>query len=73
MATTKRRLNISLSDELNQALTHVAERDNVPQATKASELLKRALEIEEDIVWNDMASSRDTKDAKFIDHKKAWA
>lgn len=73
MLTTKRRLNISLTKELDQALAHVAERDNMPQATKASQLLARALEVEEDIVWDTLAQSRDTKNAKFVNHKKAWA
>jgi len=73
MATTKRRLNISLTEEVDQVLARIAERDNMPQATKATELLKRALEIEEDIVWDTLASSRDSKNARFVDHKKAWA
>ncbi len=73
MATNKRRLNISLTKEVDRAISFLAKRDGVPQATKVSELLKRALEIEEDQVWDSIASSRDTKNAKFIDHKQVWA
>ena len=50
----------------------LAKRDQVPEATKAAELLKVAIELEEDQVWDAVASSRDTKNAKFTAHKKAW-
>ncbi len=51
----------------------IAKRDQVPEATKAAELLRTALEIEEDEVLGEIASKRDIKKAKFISHKKAWA
>ena len=73
MATLKRRINISLSDSINDALTLLAKRDNVPQATKATDLLQLALEIEEDQVWDRIASQRDTKKARFVSHTKTWA
>lgn len=73
MATSKRRINISLPDDVDLALMKLAERDNMPQATAAIHLLKLALEIEEDEVWNALAAKRDTKKAKFITHKNAWS
>ena len=73
MPTTKRRINISLSPDLERALTTLARRDDMPEATKAADLLRIALEIEEDQVWDAVASRRDTKSAKFVSHKKAWA
>lgn len=73
MATSKRRINISLPDSVNDALVLLAERDNVPEATKATDLLRLALEIEEDQVWDRIASRRDTKKARFVSHTKAWA
>ena len=73
MATTKRRINISLPDSVNDALTLLAERDSVPEATKATDLLQLGLEIEEDQVWDAIASKRDTKKARFVSHTKAWA
>ncbi len=54
-------------------LSRVARRDNVPQATKAVYLLELALEIEEDVVFDRIASERDTKNARFLNHKQAWA
>lgn len=73
MTTTKTRLNISLSPEIESAVKRLAKRDKMPQATKATQLLKIALEIEEDQIWDALASERDKKGAKFISHKKAWA
>ncbi len=72
MATTKKRLNISLSKELEHALASVARRDSLPQATKATHLLQLALEIEEDRVFETLARSRDTKTARFVSHEQAW-
>jgi predicted Zn-ribbon and HTH transcriptional regulator len=73
MPTTKKRLNVTLSPELEQIIKLLAERDDVPEATKAASLLKTAIEIEEDEILNKLAEARDTKGAKFISHEKTWA
>lgn len=73
MATTKKRINISLPSNLDIMLSRIARRDNIPQATKAVYLLGIALEIEEDIILNKIANKRDTKNAHFLSHKQAWA
>lgn len=72
MPTAKTRINISLSDEIKEALQKLAKRDHVPEATKAARLLEVALETEEDLVWNEIAEKRDKKQAKFISHANAW-
>ncbi len=72
MTTTKKRINISVSRELDTMLGRLAKRDQMPQATKAEHLLIKALEFEEDEVLNFVAMSRDTKDATFISHEEAW-
>lgn len=58
---------------MEHALELVAARDQVPQATKAVYLLQLALELEEDLIWDQIANARDTKKARFVSHKKAWA
>ena len=72
MTTTKKRLNITLSKQLNDILLKLSKRDEVPQATKATELLRMAVEMEEDYYFDKIASKRDTRDAKFISHDEAW-
>ena len=72
MATVKKRINISISKELDSALLKLAKRDQVPQATKAEHLLRFALEVEEDDILNSIAESRDTSSGKFVSHESAW-
>lgn len=44
----------------------------MPTATKAEHLLEIALELEEDQVWNQIASQRNKVKVKFVDHKTAF-
>ena len=73
MATTKTRINVSLSVEVEQALKALAKRDQVPSATKAAELLRLALEIEEDYVFSTIADDRITeKSIKWLKSEEVW-
>lgn len=73
MPTTKTRINVSLSDEISSALKKIADRDQVPTATKAERLLEIALEIEEDEIWDRIVSKREkAKNTRYLSHKQAW-
>ena len=72
MSTAKTRINLSLSDSGRDALTKLARRDRIPQATKATRLLEMALELEEDQIWDIIAKQRDVKNARYISHDKVW-
>ena len=72
MATTKKRINISVSKDLDDILGKLAKRDQVPQATKAEHLLRIALEIEEDETLDAIAAKRDTGKVRFVSHATAW-
>lgn len=72
MATTKSRLNITLSDDSKNAIAKLAKRDKVPDATLAARLIDTALELEEDIVWDNLAAQRDTPLITFVSHDNAW-
>lgn len=73
ITTAKKRINISVSKLIEKAVERLASRDEMPVASKAAELLSLAIDLEEDQVWDSIASKRDTKDAKYVSHKKAWA
>lgn len=73
MATLKKRINISLPRDVEEMLGKISKRDRVPRATMAAGLLRLALELEEDQVWDALARGRDEKGARFMSHKKAWA
>ncbi len=72
MPTTKTRINITLSPDVERVLSRVAARDAVPAATKAAHLIRLALEVEEDEVWDALARGRDTAKARFVPHRRAW-
>ncbi len=74
MPTLKKRLNITLSKEMALFLQKVSVRDGVPQATKASELLEKVMEIEEDEYFSTVADTRakDTK-AGTMSHDEFWS
>jgi predicted DNA-binding protein len=72
MATTKKRINISVSKEVENALSALAKRDQVPLATKAEALLQMALELEEDISLVSSAEPRLMKGGRIIAHDEAW-
>lgn len=72
MATTKSRLNVTLSADAKQAIAKLAEQREVPDATLAAHLIETALELEEDAQWDELVTERDTEDAPFIPHDKAW-
>ncbi|OGL89479.1 hypothetical protein A3H75_01245 [Candidatus Uhrbacteria bacterium RIFCSPLOWO2_02_FULL_51_9] len=72
MPTLKTRINVSLPRAVDIMLARLAKRDDVPRATKALDLMKLALEIEEDTLWDARAAQRDTRGARFVSHKNAW-
>jgi len=73
MPTSKKRLNISLTEELEKMISYLAERDQVPQATKALHLIQMAIELDEDEVWNAIAEKRDKKGTKYTSHEEFWS
>ncbi len=72
MPTLKKRINLALPKEMEKILGRLAERDGVPLATKALELICKAVEIEEDEVWDTIVKKRDTNNAEFIPHDSVW-
>jgi len=73
MATTKKRIYISVSDAVEESLHALAVRDQVPQATKAVELLELALEIEEDAYFAKIVQERLKGTPTFVSHEEAWS
>jgi hypothetical protein len=72
MPTQKQRINLTVPKELNKALVALAKRDHTTVATKTIDLVKVALEIEEDIQLLKIVEERASKPTKFISHAKAW-
>lgn len=72
MATTKRRLNITLAPEVEKLIAQIAKRDRVPEATKISELLNVSLRLEEDRAFSLLADSRMKEKGKKLTHRDVW-
>lgn len=72
MTTTKRRLNITLSREAGELLTQIAKRDNVPEATKVSELVNISLALEEDRFFSMLGDKRMSEKGKALSHSEVW-
>lgn len=70
--STKKRIYVSVSDEVEKALNAISARDNMPVASTASELLQMAIEIEEDAVWDKIATDRKATNARLYSHDDAW-
>jgi hypothetical protein len=72
MSTIKSRINVSVPENVRIALSDLAKRDQVPTATKAEHLIEIGLEMEEDEVWDKIASSRDVNSTIFHTHSEAF-
>ncbi len=71
--SSKRRLNITLSKQLSVFLHQISLRDDVPEATKARELLERALELEEDAYFSTEVARREKKTRRWVGHDAFWS
>lgn len=73
MPTTKKRLNVTLSEEMNRSIRALARRDNVPKATITAKLIREALELQEDFALSRIAEKREAMGLKYIpDSDELW-
>ncbi len=75
MPTKQPRVNVVLEQPLYEALSRSARRDGVSLSLKARDLLKAALEIEEDVVLARLAEERERSfdRKKGLTHSQVWA
>lgn len=64
MPTTQPRLNVVLERPLMEAVRRIAERDGVSMSAKARDLIREAVEIEEDAALEILVSARIRKGGK---------
>ena len=72
MPTSKRRLNLSLPENIEISLFKISKSEKVPMATKALELLEEALEAHEDRYFDELATKRAKKSKRLLTHEQAW-
>lgn len=73
MPTKKKRLNVTLKKDIALYVREMAIRDDVPEATKAAELIEFALELEEDLYLSRIADEREAATKKWISLEKVRA
>lgn len=72
MPTIKQRINLTADADIELALKNAARRDRVSVGSKAIELIRIALDIEEDYALATIARERDMRGVKSIPHNKVW-
>lgn len=72
MSTSKSRINISLPDDTKEILLSISKRDQMPAATKAVRLMEIGMEVEEDEIWDKLASKRDNKQSTYLAHNDVF-
>ena len=69
------RINVFLDRPLYEAIQKMAKRDGVPLSLKARDLIREALEVEEDLVLAKFAEEREAtfQREKALTHEQFWA
>lgn len=68
------RINVVLEKPLYNSVQHLAEKEGVSLSLKARDLIKEALELEEDIALSIFAERREKtfNKAKALKHNEVW-
>jgi predicted DNA-binding protein len=72
MPTAKKRINITVDDEVYEALERLSAQRNQPVAGVSLGLIEQALEYQEDVCFSRVADERLNQKRKRIYHSKAW-
>ncbi len=72
MPTTKRRINITIDDDVYKALERLSAKRDQSVAGVGLSLIEEALEYQEDLHFSRIADDRIAKKQKRISHDKAW-
>jgi len=74
MPTTKPRINVILEEPLYETIEHLAERDGMSLSMKVRDLVKDALEIQEDLALSSFAEEREKSfhKSKSLQHDEVW-
>jgi len=72
MPTTKRRINITVNDDVYKALERLSDQRDESVAGVGLSLIEEALEYQEDLHFSRIADDRIAKKQKRVSHDKAW-
>ncbi len=72
MPTAKRRVSISPDDHLYAALSVLARRQKRALSSVALDLVRKAIELEEDAYFSRIADERLSQKERAVGHDEAW-
>ncbi len=72
MPTAKKRINLTVEDDLFENLKSLAKKEKSSIASLSHALLERALELREDMYFSKVGEDRLNKKSKRISHKDIW-
>lgn len=72
MPTAKKRINLTVEDDLFYNLKQLAKKEQTSVANISHALLERALELKEDHYFSKIGEERLSKKAKRISHEDIW-
>lgn len=74
MPTGHPRLNVVLEKPLYRSLSRLARKDGVSLSLKARDLIREAMELEEDLYWEKKADTRARtfNPQKALTHRQVW-
>lgn len=72
MPTAKKRINITVGEDVYEALERLAAERHQPVAAVGLSLIEQALEYQEDVYFSRVADERLGRRQKRITHAKAW-
>ena len=72
MPTTKKRINLTVDDDVYKALERLSSKRDQSVAGVGLSLIEEALEYQEDLHFSRVADERLAKQERRIAHDKAW-
>ncbi len=72
MPTAKKRINITIDDEVYSALVELSEKRAKSISSVSLSLIETALEFQEDRYFSRIADERLERKEKRVSHSKAW-
>lgn len=72
MPTAKKRINLTVEDDVFRSLNEIAKKEKTSIASVSHLLLEKALELKEDFYFSRVGEERLSKKSKRISHEDIW-
>ncbi len=72
MPTTKKRINLTVEDNVFESLSKIAKKEKTSVASISHLLLEKALELQEDFYFSRAGEERMSKKFKRLSHEGIW-